>query len=113
MGYRMSFELPVSVNKMYVRSSTGVILSNEARVWKRIAQIEARNQWGFLPPLEGDVRVEYHFCGSRLDADNGLKLVNDAMNGIVYGDDRQIVQMHVFVNRKDKNPKLEVEVCKI
>ena len=110
MGIRLSFDLPVSVNKMYTRGGTGVILTNEARIWKRYAALVAKNQWGFEPPLKGNIRMEYHFCGSQLDADNGLKLCNDALNGIAYVDDRQITEMHVYITRKDKNPRLEIEV---
>lgn len=113
MGIRMSFSLPVSVNKMYTRSSTGIILSNEARIWKRIAAIEAAIQWGFEPPLKGDIRVEYHFIGSRLDIDNGIKICNDALIGIAYIDDKQITQIHAYRTRKDINPRLEVEISEI
>lgn len=114
MGYKMSFEIPVSVNRMYMHHSLkSVILTDEARNWKLLANIMAKNQWGYEPPLEGNIRVDYYFCGSRLDADNGLKLLNDALNKIVWKDDRQITEMHVYVIRKDKNPRVEIEVFEL
>lgn len=110
MCVRLSFDLPVSVNKMYTRGGTGVILTNEARIWKRYAALVAKNQWGDADPFKGDVRMEYHFIGSKSDIDNGIKLAQDALIGIAYLDDKQVIQIHAYLTRKDKNPRLEIEV---
>ena len=111
MGHKLSFELPVSVNKMYTRSHNGIILTEEARVWKRYASILATNQWGYAPMLKGELVVFYHFYGSKLDIDNGLKLLNDSLNGIVWEDDNQIVEIHVYMYRKNSDRRVELEIC--
>lgn len=43
------------------------------------------------------------------DIDNILKLIADALNGIAYRDDAQIVQAHIFKGYSD-NPRVEVEI---
>ena len=40
---------------------------------------------------------------TRPDADNLVKLVADALNGIAYGDDSQIVEAHVYKRWADKS----------
>lgn len=44
------------------------------------------------------------------DADNLLKLTLDAMNGIVWEDDRQVKELHVYLRDDRKNPRLEVTI---
>src|SRR5262249_17428261 len=102
-----------SVNKMYIRYIDKVVLSNEARVYKEYAQLTAKSQWQ-AEPLECDITVMYYFYGSKLDADNGLKILNDAMNRIIWKDDRQILEMHVYIDRtKTSDPRVEVEVHRL
>lgn len=104
------FDIPPSVNKMYRRTRWSVVLTNDAMAYKEYAGIVAMQQCK-KKPLICTLAVTYHFYGSRLDADNGIKLLNDALNGIAWRDDRQILEMHVYVNRnKTPNPRVEVEV---
>lgn len=111
MTYYLKFELPVSLNKMYQSRSQGIGLTEEAKTWKRYASIMAVNQWDFKPMLKGELVVSYYFYGSKLDIDNGLKLLNDSLNNIIWEDDSQIVEAHIYMmNRKDKDRRLEVEI---
>jgi Holliday junction resolvase RusA-like endonuclease len=95
---------------MYRRTRYTVVLSNDAMAYKKYAQVMAQRQYEYNEPLKGDLVVTYRFFGSRLDIDNGLKLLNDSCNGIIWEDDRQIVEAHVFVNRQDKRKRVEMEV---
>lgn len=57
---------------------------------------------GDLPPVEGPVGIAVEFdCATkrRTDGDNLLKLVTDAMNGIVVVDDSQIMEWFCRVRR--------------
>ena len=59
---------------------------------------EARRTWK-LSPMRGSVRLGLVFrCGSRrrTDIDNLAKLVMDALNGVVWEDDSQIEELHVY-----------------
>lgn len=60
--------------------------------------------------FEGLVVVTLRFFGVEADWDNLAKAVCDGMNGIVYNDDRQIVEAHVYVTRRAHPARVEVEV---
>lgn len=72
----------------------------ERRVW--LHAIAARDAcgvwpcWGTTYPTGGWLccRVDVVFVGTRADVDNASKSLLDGMRGAVYGDDRQVVQLH-------------------
>lgn len=110
MVSRLSFDLPVSVNKMYTPTRSGIILSDAARNWKEYAGLMARVQWQ-EEPLEGELVVLYYFFGSKMDWDNPCKILGDALNGICWLDDMQIVEAHIYVDRrKTDSRRVEVEI---
>ncbi len=109
---RLIFDLPVSLNQMYRGVSGGIVLSQAARNWKQYAQLMANSQWQ-CDPLEGELVVFIYFFNSRLDADNGIKLLFDSLNGICWIDDSQILEFHVYVTRDKKiERRVEVEIHK-
>lgn len=109
--YYLSFDTPTSVNKMYAPNRFGgVRLSDAAKIWKEYAALMCSQQWEG-PPLMGKLCVTYRFFGTRMDWDNGCKILGDAMNKIVYNDDAQIIQAHVYVYREEKDDKrVDVEI---
>lgn len=108
----LSFDTPPSVNKMYApKRYGGVRLSDNAKIWKEYACLMASQQWGGARPLDGKLCVTYRFYGTKMDWDNGCKILGDAMNKIVYHDDKQIIQAHVYMYRDDRDdPRVDVEV---
>ena len=88
----------------------------------------------FDEPLEGPVSVEIEFCFSRPknriwkkkpmprewkttrpDIDNLFKSVTDALNGIAYRDDGQIVDLHVLkvICAGDEKPHTTVRIRRL
>lgn len=66
---------------------------------------EWRSRYPNLPPYEGPVCLALTFwtatrCGR--DWDNLAKLFTDALNGVAYMDDRQIIEASVHVHRPDQ-----------
>ena len=108
----LSFDPPVSVNKMYVpKRYGGVRLTDEARNWKTYAQLVAQSQWKGKPPLMGKLCITYRFFGMKHDWDNPCKILGDSMNKIVYHDDSQIIQAHIYMFREEMdNPRVDVEI---
>ena len=51
--------------------------------------------WDAESPFVGEVMVviTYYFKGGALDVDNMPKPILDALNGLVYADDRQITDL--------------------
>lgn len=58
-------------------------------------------------PFSGPVKVEMHFHRSdkrRADLDNLVKLAWDSMNGLCYGDDSQVIELHAVLERGHNEP---------
>lgn len=55
-------------------------------------------------------------CNARAksgDLDNRLKISQDALKGICFEDDRQIVELHAFRFDDKANPRIEIEIKEI
>jgi Holliday junction resolvase RusA-like endonuclease len=100
-----------------VRTSGGVrvVTPPKTRRWEQDARLMARQRMGDAPPLAGPLRAEViavfvppaswpgwkreaalqglvaHTC--KPDADNIAKAAKDALNGVVWGDDAQVVTL--------------------
>lgn len=77
----------------------------EVMIRVTVAVPESWPAWKRALALSGGVRPT-----SKPDSDNVVKIVFDAMNGVVYRDDVQSVD-HTFSKRYGERPGLEVTVC--
>lgn len=105
--------LPPTTNSAYAnRRSGGRILTEEARAWKQEAGwiVKSKNlTWD----LGGKYKVEVAmFLNRDRDIDGSLKLLLDALSGIVWGDDSQVVILYVykFLKHPGEMPHLEVKI---
>jgi crossover junction endodeoxyribonuclease RusA len=79
------------------------------RVIRKIAQGVTRRR----DPIDGPVVVRAQFFMGdrrRRDLDNCLKLVTDALNGIAYVDDSQIVEIHAVKLIDLNHPRTQVMI---
>lgn len=113
----MVLPLPPSVNS-YWRSVPAtrnriarVLISEQGRRFKRACQVAAQAQC--KKPLVGDVslRCVVYFKDRRRDLDNVCKPLLDALNGVAYGDDRQIVHIELTKRLDPKRPRVEVKLA--
>lgn len=66
------------------------------------------------PLEEGPLCLQARFyCRRAKDTDNMLKLLSDSLNGIVWKDDRQVVQVHACRYDKAARPRTEIAVFRI
>jgi len=86
-------------------------LSKDGKAIKAAIAWEVRSQVKF-EPLAGDVTLNilFYFKNGRMDIDNALKGLLDCMTGLVYVDDSQITELHVFKMVDKKNPRIEIQV---
>jgi Holliday junction resolvase RusA-like endonuclease len=94
------------VNKKTGRAMTFV--SEEAKRYKRIlAQSVPESSL-----LIGDicVSVEFYRAQRSGDLDNRLKCLFDALQGVVYANDSQIVEIHAKRFEDKERPRVEVEI---
>lgn len=85
--------------------------SNSKKRW--IAKVAAAAQFAStagMTPVSHNVHVQvvYYYTGAPLDADNMLKPILDAMNGIVYVDDEQVTDIRAAKRDLSESFRLEV-----
>jgi len=56
------------------------------------------------------VTVRLYRPAKRGDIDNSLKVLLDALQGHVYNDDAQIVELHAYRYDDKRDPRVEVDV---
>lgn len=104
---------PPSANR-YWRSYGGrVVVSADAKAYKAGVWMQA--QQARLRPFSGPVAVYVHAYRPRKtgDLDNANKVLLDALCGIAYQDDAQIVELHSWRHDDAQNPRVEVEVRQV
>lgn len=107
----LTFDYPPSLNHIYSRSRKGkVYLTAEARNYKTAVGWQCRA--ASLSPVTCEVSVTVHAYrpARRGDIDGTLKLLLDAMQGHIYKNDKQIVELHVYRHDDKRNPRVEVKV---
>lgn len=110
---------PPSTNRAWRLTNGRMVQHQTVKAWKQAAAWTARAS-GFRP-LAGPVAVRATLhprmtkAGQaskvRLDADNALKLVLDALNGVAYADDKQAVEVTACIGYPLPEGGLTVEVC--
>lgn len=103
---------PVPINQKYGVLNGRNILQKKYRDAKEALAWETRSQWQG-EPLEDEVTMNVlFFLGNRrrVDIDAYLKIVLDAMEGIVYLDDYQVADMHVIRTHDFDDPRVVVQV---
>lgn len=103
---------PLPVNQKHVFAHGRLILTQKYRETKEAMQWEVRSVWKG-EPLQDDVtlNVMFYYGDSRKrDIDAYLKILLDSMSGIVYEDDAQITELHVFKDIDKSEPRTVIQV---
>lgn len=108
---KLTLAYPPTVNTYWRVVNGRPILSAEARAYKQGTKLRALTQ-GARIPLAGPVALNLAVYRPRRvgDLDNVLKAILDALKGIAFEDDKQVVQ--IFATRWDDaaRPRVEVNV---
>ena len=91
----LTLPYPPSLNHLYATVRGRRVLSEEGRQYKKDVFLDACQQGAARNMLTGDVWVTLHFYRPRKagDLDNLLKATLDALTGICWKDDKQIVSI--------------------
>jgi crossover junction endodeoxyribonuclease RusA len=110
---------PISVNRYYRNFRGMTVVSKEAKAYNQEAALRARLA-GMRAPLDVPVALHVRLLPKltrrgvaslvRLDLDNVLKVTIDALNGIAYVDDRQVVRILVDIGNPVPDGGLYVKV---
>ncbi len=104
---------PPSVNHLYATFRGRRITSAKGRKFKSDIAVLARQQGARI--LNGDLMITFRvFRPKKIgDLDNRLKISQDALKGICFADDRQIIEIHAFRFDDRANPRIEIDLKEI
>lgn len=109
-----NYAKPISKDNEKIRNKQGrVFKSKRFKRFEESVKYDAYEAMNGNPPMTDDVVVTLHFYfpdKRRCDLFNAPKSVCDALNGVVYIDDKQIVEGHVFVHYDKITPRTEIIV---
>ena len=102
--------LPPSANVYWRYGPNGVHVSEEAQNYKAGVKWKALHQG--MQPMSGELAlyVNVYRQQKRGDLDNYAKVLGDALNGVAYHDDSQVVELHMWRHDDRKSPRVEVEI---
>jgi crossover junction endodeoxyribonuclease RusA len=109
-GLTLTLPFPPALNRLYRSVGPRVLISRTGRDYKARAAFAA--VVAGVQPLPGPLAVELYLYRPKKagDVDAYSKVLLDAMQGHLWGDDKQIVELHLY-RRDDKvNPRVEVRV---
>jgi len=107
---KLTLPYPPSVNVIWRVFRNRIIKAKAGREYAKRVQLEAQQQEA--APLQGPVSVSLRAYRpqKRGDLDNTLKAAFDALNGVAWDDDSQVVELHALRLDDKHNPRLEVSV---
>ena len=109
---RLTLPVPPSLNH-YLRGR--VYKTQEAKIYQSDVRVICATN-GILDPTDKLVMFTMHWYpkSRRGDLDNFFKVMIDALEGYVYENDKQIVEIHAYRMPVDKkNPRMEIEIEEI
>lgn len=108
--YIFTLPIPPSANRYWRIWNNRIVVTDEARAYKEEIKL-LLNQ---CIPLIGDVSINFTVFRPRQkgDLDNYNKVMFDALQGLAYFNDNQIVEIHSFRKDDKKNPRVEILICR-
>jgi Holliday junction resolvase RusA-like endonuclease len=106
--------LPPSTNDNWHNYNGRTVLSDEAKSFRAGVKLIAAHQG--IHPFDGDVAIYVHLYRANVlqDLDNyDSKALWDALQGVMFHNDRQVVERHGWRHDDFANPRVEVEVRKV
>ena len=103
---------PPSANRYWRTFNGRIVMSAEARAYKEGVALIARAKG--LRPSDGDVtlKLDVFRPQRRGDLDNRIKIVLDALQGVAYYDDKQVIEIHARRFDAGKDARVEVTILK-
>jgi Holliday junction resolvase RusA-like endonuclease len=106
---------PVGVNATYRTGRGRWFKSPEAEAYRTALQLVAKRAMRGKAPMSGEleVRLLFAFATARNDIDGPIKSSLDALESVVYQNDRQVGALKVRKIKDPEAPRVEVEVVEV
>lgn len=103
---------PPSANRYYRNFRGRTVRSATAKAYIALVRLTAAARWAAVPFPTEALRVTYHWHRSKRmgDLGNREKVISDALNGVLWADDKQIVELHLYRHESPRAGKLELIV---
>lgn len=113
MSITLTLPLPPSANRYWRNVKGRTLKSREARDYA--LQVGWLCRGADITPITGDVSIEMmiYFPDKRGDLSNRIKVAEDALNGHVYADDKQVKRILAERHIDKQNPRIELRVMEI
>lgn len=110
---QITLGLPPSANRYWRIGKGRIYRSDEAEEYK--SDVYYRCLRARIKPIDGMLAVTMRVYRARRsgDLDNRIKIVLDALNGIAYHDDKQIVEIHAYRFDDKRDPRVGIEINKL
>ena len=109
----LTLPVPPSANRYWRNIRGRMVVSQEAQDYKQLVRLACAE----IVPLrkEFPVGISFTFYRARKsgDLDNRIKVVLDALNGVIYDDDDQVVEIHAKRADDKENPRIVLEAWKV
>ena len=112
--YKFELPIPPSANRYWRNYRGNMVVSSEAKHYKESAGWLAKAA-GVREPFKKPVSVAItvYRPERRGDLDNRLKVLLDALNGVAWTDDSQVVEIHAYRHESPKDGRVEVIVKEV
>jgi len=103
---------PVPVNQKYGVVNGRMLLQKKYRDAKNDIALEIRSQWPEMPRTDDLCMNVMIYLGTKrkIDIDAYLKILLDAAEGVVFDNDNQVTELHVFREYDKQNPRVEIQI---
>lgn len=109
----LTLPYPPSANRYWRYVRNHPVVSADAKAYRAAAGMMARHQG--MAPFTGKVAlyIELYRPQKSGDLDNRIKILADALKGVAYNDDDQIVEIYARLHDDKANPRAEVEIRQV
>jgi len=105
--------MTLSDNHLFGQKGRMRFMYKEGKDWKEQAQRFARIMYGGKV-VEGKLRADiYMYVKRDRDLHGSLKLLYDSFQGIVYSDDKQFVEEHLYKLVDKENPRIIFKITEL
>lgn len=103
----VTLPIPPLNNNHYSHGGGRVFLTNESRAFRTLVKYTIQQNL-----IEGPVCLSINYYRPRKsgDIDGPLKECMDALQDVLYANDNQVVELHVYRGDDKNNPRLEITV---
>lgn len=110
---RLILPPPISANRYWRKFQNRMVVSAEAKAYK--SEVAAIAYASGAEMMTGDlsIRLDVFREAKRGDLDNKIKLILDSLQGVIYENDNQVVEIHARRFDDKKNPRVEVQVMMV